>query len=62
MAVYLRTNDPTDRWEEKRFREGDVSLGVLPMFHIYGLVVVLHLSVFVGVRDASIFILGSEKD
>jgi hypothetical protein len=31
-ATYLRCNDPTLPWEEKRMRDGDVSLFVLPMF------------------------------
>ncbi|KAF8332096.1 amp dependent CoA ligase [Cantharellus anzutake] len=47
-ATYLRINDPTFPWEDRRMRDGDVSLGVLPMFHIYGLVVVLHYNIFFG--------------
>ncbi|KAF8315906.1 phenylacetyl-CoA ligase [Clavulina sp. PMI_390] len=44
-----RTNDPTLAWEDQRVRDGDVATGVLPMFHIFGLVVVLHVHVFMGV-------------
>ncbi|KAF8315907.1 amp dependent CoA ligase [Clavulina sp. PMI_390] len=44
-----RSNDPTLPWEDRRVRDGDVATAVLPMFHIYGLVVVLHVHVFMGV-------------
>ena len=38
-AVFLRVNDPADKWENKRYRPGDVSLGVLPMFRALFLLV-----------------------
>lgn len=47
-AAYLRINDPTLPWKDRRMRDGDVSLCALPMFHIYGLVVVMHYSMFIG--------------
>ncbi|KAF9515517.1 hypothetical protein BS47DRAFT_1293743 [Hydnum rufescens UP504] len=53
MGAYWRLNDPTVPFEERRCRDGDVSLGVLPMFrtcsvcslhfHIYGWVIVVFL-------------------
>ncbi|KAF8167711.1 amp dependent CoA ligase [Crassisporium funariophilum] len=46
MAAHYRLNDPS--WPEKRMSPGDVVLGVLPFFHIYGLVVTLHYMLFCG--------------
>ncbi|KAF9515516.1 hypothetical protein BS47DRAFT_1371999 [Hydnum rufescens UP504] len=43
-AVYWRLNDPTVPFEERRCRDGDVSLGALPMFRTCS----LHFSVFMG--------------
>lgn len=37
-----------DRDPHKRITPGDVSLGVLPFFHIYGLIVTLHYMLFNG--------------
>ncbi|KAK0481631.1 amp dependent CoA ligase [Armillaria novae-zelandiae] len=37
-----------DRDPHKRIMPGDVSLGVLPFFHIYGLIVTLHYMLFNG--------------
>ena len=31
-AAYLRINDPTLPWKDRRMRDGDVSIGILPMF------------------------------
>ncbi|CAE6460724.1 unnamed protein product [Rhizoctonia solani] len=47
-AAFVRLNDPTLPPERARFRKGDVNLGVLPMFHIYGLVYVTHFGLFAG--------------
>ncbi|KAI0943151.1 hypothetical protein AcV7_002378 [Taiwanofungus camphoratus] len=35
-------------WEERRWRPGDIGIAVLPFFHIYGLVAVMHFSLFYG--------------
>ncbi|EUC61072.1 acetyl-CoA synthetase-like protein [Rhizoctonia solani AG-3 Rhs1AP] len=47
-AAFVRLNDSTLLPEKARFRKGDVNLGVLPMFHIYGLVYVTHFGLFAG--------------
>ncbi|KAF8755494.1 acetyl-CoA synthetase [Rhizoctonia solani] len=47
-AAFVRLNDPTLPLEKARYRKGDVNLGVLPMFHIYGLVFVTHFGLFAG--------------
>ena len=45
----LRSNiDQVDEREDRRQRPGDVSLGILPLFHIFGLNVVLGLSLHSG--------------
>ncbi|PCH36898.1 amp dependent CoA ligase [Wolfiporia cocos MD-104 SS10] len=33
-------------WEERKWRPGDAAIAVLPFFHIYGLVVIMHFSIF----------------
>ncbi|KAH9920977.1 amp dependent CoA ligase [Amylocystis lapponica] len=35
-------------WERKTWRWGDISAGVLPFYHIFGLVVVMHFSIYYG--------------
>ncbi|KAK1225412.1 hypothetical protein PQX77_011661, partial [Marasmius sp. AFHP31] len=35
--------------DEQRFRQGDVAIGVLPFYHIYGLVLNLHFMVYSGI-------------
>ncbi|CUA71013.1 isoleucyl-tRNA synthetase [Rhizoctonia solani] len=47
-AAFVKLNDSTLPDEKARFRKGDVNLGVLPMFHIYGLVYVTHFGLFAG--------------
>jgi len=47
-AVFLKVNDPSIPWDDLRYRPGDISTCVLPLFHIYGLVVNLHFLLFVG--------------
>ncbi|KAI0734780.1 amp dependent CoA ligase [Fomitopsis betulina] len=34
--------------EERKYRPGDVAMAMLPFFHIYGLVVVMHFAIFYG--------------
>ncbi|KAF5368454.1 hypothetical protein D9758_002336 [Tetrapyrgos nigripes] len=45
-AVHYKIGNPS---AEKIFLPGDVSLGVLPFFHIYGLIVTMHFMLFCGV-------------
>lgn len=47
-AAFLRNNDPNVPWKDRRMRDGDVASAVLPMFHIYGLVMVMHSNLFLG--------------
>ncbi|KII86637.1 hypothetical protein PLICRDRAFT_177391 [Plicaturopsis crispa FD-325 SS-3] len=46
MAVHNKVNTNYAPWEEQRYRPGDVVLSVLPFFHIYGLVVILHNMIY----------------
>lgn len=46
FAAFNHTAGPR---EKQRFRPGDVSLGVLPFYHIYAMVVLLHVTTFLGV-------------
>ncbi|KAF9496567.1 acetyl-CoA synthetase-like protein, partial [Pleurotus eryngii] len=46
LAVHNRINEAYTTWEERRFRPGDVCIGVLPFYHIYGLVINLHFILF----------------
>ncbi|KDQ63365.1 hypothetical protein JAAARDRAFT_147605 [Jaapia argillacea MUCL 33604] len=48
MAVQQKVNEDDKPWDGRRFRPGDVSSGVLPFYHIYGLVVNLHLMLLSG--------------
>ncbi|KAI0711319.1 phenylacetyl-CoA ligase [Earliella scabrosa] len=47
-ATFNRVHESYDSWENRRFRPGDVCTGVLPLYHIYGLVVNLHLVIYAG--------------
>lgn len=47
-ACMTRLGDPTLAEEDKRYRPGDIASGILPLFHIYGLVVNLHQMLFSG--------------
>lgn len=49
MAEHQKVNKNYAPWEEQRFRPGDVVAGVLPFFHIYGLLLGIHLMVFCGI-------------
>ncbi|KXN84605.1 4-coumarate--CoA ligase 3 [Leucoagaricus sp. SymC.cos] len=48
MAVHNRVYEDYCPWEDKRYRPGDVAIGVLPLYHIYGLVINLHYVLFCG--------------
>ncbi|KAH9035056.1 phenylacetyl-CoA ligase [Lactarius hengduanensis] len=44
-TVETKANVPTDEW---RFRPGDVITGVLPFFHIFGLILNVHVMLYSG--------------
>ncbi|TFK36900.1 amp dependent CoA ligase [Crucibulum laeve] len=46
MATHYRLHDPA--WTDKRMNPGDIAIAVLPFFHIYGLVVIMHYLLFCG--------------
>ncbi|KAF9477527.1 amp dependent CoA ligase [Pholiota conissans] len=46
MAVHNRLDDPD--WPDKSTLPGDLAMGVLPFFHIYGLVVIMHYVLYAG--------------
>ncbi|PFH54842.1 hypothetical protein AMATHDRAFT_134798 [Amanita thiersii Skay4041] len=46
MATHYRITDPTQK--DQRLIPGDIAMAVLPFFHIYGLVVTMHFSLFCG--------------
>jgi acyl-CoA synthetase (AMP-forming)/AMP-acid ligase II len=48
MAVHYKINEPKASWEDTRFKPGDVATGLLPFFHIYGLIVNLHFLLYAG--------------
>ncbi|KAJ8581986.1 acetyl-CoA synthetase-like protein [Rhizopogon salebrosus TDB-379] len=48
-AEQQKVNKDYAPWEEQRFRQGDVAAGVLPFFHIYGLVLEVHFLPFCGI-------------
>ncbi|KAG9118429.1 hypothetical protein FRC07_007067 [Ceratobasidium sp. 392] len=47
-AAHTKVTDPTLTRQTARYRPGDVAIAVLPMFHIYGLIVVMHFHIFAG--------------
>ncbi|KAF7291670.1 Phenylacetyl-CoA ligase [Mycena chlorophos] len=49
LSSHSRLLDDSTKWEDRRFRPGDVSIGVLPLYHIYGLVVNLHFMLYAGI-------------
>ncbi|TFK56577.1 amp dependent CoA ligase [Heliocybe sulcata] len=49
FATMYRGFDPNVPWEDKMFRSGDVTTCILPLFHIYGLVLNLHFMLFSGI-------------
>ncbi|KAF9005401.1 phenylacetyl-CoA ligase [Cyathus striatus] len=48
LAAHNKVNEDYCPWEDRRFRPGDTAIGVLPFYHIYGLVVNLHFVLFNG--------------
>ncbi|KAG8784124.1 hypothetical protein FRC16_002239, partial [Serendipita sp. 398] len=48
FATFNKIADKSIPYEKQRFRPGDVTLGMLPMYHIYSIVVVLHCTIFSG--------------
>ncbi|KIK59395.1 hypothetical protein GYMLUDRAFT_44743 [Collybiopsis luxurians FD-317 M1] len=46
MAVHFKVFEDYAPWRERRFRPGDVAIGVLPLYHIYGLVLNLHFILY----------------
>ncbi|PCH40337.1 amp dependent CoA ligase [Wolfiporia cocos MD-104 SS10] len=41
-------NLQTESWETRAYRPGDVAMALLPFYHIYGLVVIMHFAIFYG--------------
>ncbi|KAF8891414.1 phenylacetyl-CoA ligase [Infundibulicybe gibba] len=48
VATFNRIHEEYAPWDDRRFRPGDVCSGVLPLYHIYGLVVNLHFILYAG--------------
>ncbi|KAK7048191.1 phenylacetyl-CoA ligase [Favolaschia claudopus] len=48
LAAHSKVNQDYAPWEDQRYRPGDVASGVLPLYHIYGLVVNLHFLLYCG--------------
>lgn len=48
IAQYTKVNENYVPWEEQRFRPSDIVAGVLPFFHIYGLVFSVYAVPFFG--------------
>ncbi|KAF4577045.1 hypothetical protein EYR36_005032 [Pleurotus pulmonarius] len=46
LAAHNKINEAYTTWEDRRFRPGDICIGVLPFYHIYGLVINLHFILF----------------
>ncbi|KAJ3862352.1 hypothetical protein EV359DRAFT_45365 [Lentinula novae-zelandiae] len=38
MAIHFKVFQESAPWHERRFRPGDIAIGVLPIYHIYGLI------------------------
>ncbi|KAI0672316.1 amp dependent CoA ligase [Trametes maxima] len=49
IAHWTQAKDESRPLELQRYKPGSKSLAVLPFYHIYGLVVVLHASLFMGI-------------
>ncbi|KAF8843210.1 acetyl-CoA synthetase-like protein [Paxillus ammoniavirescens] len=49
MALHNKVNQNYCAWEDQRFRPGDSAAGMLPFYHIYGLVISLNFLLFCGV-------------
>ncbi|KAJ7212301.1 phenylacetyl-CoA ligase [Mycena pura] len=48
LAAHSKVNEDYAQWNDRRYRPGDVAIGVLPFYHIYGLVVNLHFLLYCG--------------
>ncbi|KAJ7075879.1 phenylacetyl-CoA ligase [Mycena belliarum] len=48
LAAHSRINEEYGDWNDRRYRPGDTAIGVLPFYHIYGLVVNLHFLLYCG--------------
>ncbi|KAF5345514.1 hypothetical protein D9758_012036 [Tetrapyrgos nigripes] len=46
FAVHHKVYVDYTSWDDQRYRDGDVMIGVLPFYHIYGLVLNLHFVLF----------------
>ncbi|KAK0222170.1 phenylacetyl-CoA ligase [Armillaria fumosa] len=46
IASLNKVNEENGDWEKRRYRPGDACLAVLPFYHIYGLVLILHFNMF----------------
>ncbi|KAI0767439.1 amp dependent CoA ligase [Fomes fomentarius] len=49
MKQYANSRDADKPNDKKLYRSGDIALGVLPFYHIYGAVVSLHFFLFCGI-------------
>ncbi|KAJ3808435.1 phenylacetyl-CoA ligase [Lentinula aff. lateritia] len=45
MAIHFKVFHESAPWHERRFRPGDISIGVLPIYHIYGLILNVRLTI-----------------
>lgn len=48
LAAHNRVNDDDCKWEDRRFRPGDVVNGVLPFYHSYGMHITFLFCIFNG--------------
>ncbi|KAK0188049.1 phenylacetyl-CoA ligase [Armillaria mellea] len=48
MTIHNRVSEEYTSWEDRRYRPGDIAMCVLPLYHIYGLVLNLHFILFCG--------------
>ncbi|KAJ3935129.1 MAG: phenylacetyl-CoA ligase [Lentinula lateritia] len=46
MAIHFKVFQESAPWHERRFRPGDIAIGVLPIYHIYGLILNLHFILY----------------
>ncbi|KAJ7164651.1 phenylacetyl-CoA ligase [Mycena crocata] len=46
LAAHNKINEEYGEWKDRRYRPGDIAIGVLPLYHIYGLVVNLHFLLY----------------
>ncbi|KAL4073112.1 hypothetical protein V8B97DRAFT_2022941 [Scleroderma yunnanense] len=48
LATHYKVNENYTRWEDQKFRPGDICSAVLPLYHIYGMVFNAHYIFFCG--------------